>query len=415
VRVNIDGEQARVRVSATENGDIHAELFDQIDISPMKEKPPDDLTPNLMESELSGITTENDKVKFNNTIISTKDVIGGGDEHQQFLNEIHSVQQITIDGTDGYVSRDESVTISFDVSCFKPFKPVSVSNDVELIQKGAWKAVASPIDDIGERIEVIKQYKVPVRTAEIRITQKTPGTIDHQVEKARGKLENILELCSFVQGTGPTFFRASLDEIGGEPVESASDNLRFLRLYNTSGSIGGAFKQGELVWGRSLTNYLDESYDNYSLDTRDNLRLRNVLGYYTDSMNSTVAIQGRFLCVCSAIELLARRYSDLYEHNSGTRERIEYMVNKLDVETEDLRSFAGTSEKSKSQDYFYKHSRNYLTHGDGKPNKNDLLRDFSAASVLLQRIIRNQLVGTVDADEYPRLGELTPIKYTNYD
>lgn len=409
VSVDIRNRSGSVCVSVAENGDIHANLLNQIEISPTALNQSADMAPVLSESELTGTTVEGDEIRFDDVILSTKDVIDS--DHKRYVDEIKAVAKITIDGTNEYVSRDESVTIAFDVSCFKPSIPIS-STDIELIRRDDWAATASPLDDIEERIEQIKAYKIPIRTAKISITQNIPGTIEHQVNTAREKLEKILDLCGFVQGTGPTFFRASLDRVGGESIESTEEELKFVQFYDTGGNIGGAFKEGRIVWGEELTDYLDEAYDVYSSDIRDDLRLQNVLGYYTDSMNSTVAIQGRFLCVCSAIEMIAKRYSDLYEHNSGTGERIEYLVDELNVETSDLRSFVSKPDESLPPVYFYRGSRIYLVHGDGNPPIEKLLRDFSAATVLLQRIIRNQLIGAGTADEYSCLGELNPNEYT---
>ncbi|MCO8268832.1 hypothetical protein NKF06_20205, partial [Haloferax sp. AB510] len=160
--------------------------------------------------------------------------------------------------------------------------------------------------------------------------------------------------------------------------------------------IGGAFKTERLVWGNEFLQYLDVAYNNYNSHVQDELRLRHVLGYYWDALNSTRPVEGRYLSVCSAIELLAKRYSDLYNQQSRTRDRIEYLVNELQVETDDLADFAGTSDRAASSTYFYSFSRQYVVHGDNNPTWSELRDDFEAALTLLQRIIRNQLVGPLD-------------------
>jgi len=132
-------------------------------------------------------------------------------------------------------------------------------------------------------------------------------------------------------------------------------------------------------------------------------------------LNSTRPVEGRYLSVCSAIELLAKRYSDLYNQQSRTQDRIEYLVDRLGVETEDLAEFAGTTKKSLSSVYFYSHSRQYVVHGDNNPTWRELRNDFEAALTLLQRIIRNQLIGSIDElSNYDELANIEPTAFVDF-
>lgn len=400
--VTIEGKDVPIKFTLSESGNIVVDVVSSPKYNLFGDT-------GLNKKSIQGTTPAGDIVECSNVSISLGMKAENGGKSHNYINEINSVSEVTIDGTNNYVSYSgEGVTIAFDVLGLRHYVPHSAVNEFELINKPDLKVVASPVNDLDERIEYTKSHKNLIRTAKVKVTLNTAGDIAHQVATAADSLSDVLSLCGFVQGIGPNFVRAKLDAIDGQPANSFQGGLRFTRLYSTQGDIGGALASGRLAWGNDLSIYLDEAFDNYDTRIKDDLRVRQVLGYYWDAMNATRPVEGRLLSVCSGIELLAKRYSDLYNQQARTQDRIEYLIDELDVKTDDLANFAGTTNKSASKKYFYSYSRHYVVHGDNNPSFDELISDFNAALALLQRIIRNQLIGSLDMSQFSSLNDITP-------
>jgi hypothetical protein len=400
--VTIEGKDVPINLTLSEPGNIVVDVVSSPKYDLFGET-------GFHKKSVQGTTASGDTVECSNISVSLGMKAESGKKSYNYINEINAVSEITINGTNNYVSyAGEEVTISFDVLGLRHYVPHSVVDEFELINKPDLKVVATPVNDIDERIEYIKSHKSLIRTAEVKITLDIAGDIAHQVVTAVDSLSDVLSLCGFVQGIGPNYVKAELDSIDDQPAHSYQGGLRFTQLYSTQGDIGGSLASGRLAWGNDLCTYLGEAFDNYDNTVKNNLRVRQVLGYYWDAMNATRPVEGRLLSVCSGIELLAKRYSDLYNQQARTQDRIEYLIDELDVETDDLASFAGTTSKSASKKYFYSYSRHYVVHGDNNPSSDELISDFNAALTLLQRIIRNQLVGSMDMSQFSSLNDITP-------
>lgn len=411
-QIEIFDKKVDIEISITESGKIEIDILNS---------PQFELTSELLDRELQenikileGTTSGESKIKISNLIALFSFRVEKDTNTK--ISQILKPRKVEIyKNADTVSHKGTDVTIKFDVICLKHIHPPTVRSNINLLSQENLKISATPLSDLNDRIEFIKSHKIPLRTIQINITQDIPGDISHQMIEAEKKLERILELAGFVQGVGPSYIRAELYSIDGEPVESRDEEIRYKKYFSNTGNIGGAFKFGHLVRGNEYTKYLDEAYEAYNDEIRDNYRLKMVLGYYWDALNITRPIQGRFLSVCSAIELLSKRYSDIRQTHSETQEKIEYLIDELNVKTQDLASHSGTYEKSSSQDYFYSYSRQFVVHGDNTPPQEELRDDFFAALTLLQRIIRNQLLDTSGLDDYNELSELTPIEVLDFD
>lgn len=406
-QIEIEDKTVDIEISITEGGKIEIDVIH----SPKFEPSPEIIEGKLQDKgTLEGTTSDGEKIKLLNAITTFSLKIG-----YVKIAQISSPKIEIYQNEDKNIEKGTGVKIKFDVLCLKHFHPHNVRDEITLLSQSDWKISASPLSDLDDRIEFVKSYKSPLRTIELNIAQDIPGDSSHQMDEAEKKVDKLLELAGFVQGVGPSYVRAELTSIDGDPVESRDEDVRYKKYYTESCNIGGGFKFGKIVWGDEYQEYLEEAYDSYDNEVRNDLRLNMVIGYYWDALNITRPIEGRFLSVCSAIELLSQRYSDLYETQSGTQEKIEYLIDELDVETADLANLSGTFAKSPSQDYFYQYSRIYVVHGDNNPSQEELRDDFFAALTLLQRIIRNQLLKQSKLDVYDTLSELGPIDVIDFD
>lgn len=403
-------KKVEVEISITERGEIKIETLDSTKfiINNLN-----DFYPKHMKT-MTGETKDGSQVQLSNVDIEFSSNLSNG---HSYISKVKKPTQVEIDQTYDFESDEgEKVTIKFDVCCLKHFHHHNVQRNITLLTRPNWKAIASPLSDLNDRIDFIKSYKIPLRTIEIYITQDIPGTVDHQVNEAEKKLQKILELSGFVQGVSPGYIRAELESIDDEP-ESINNGMEYKKYYLTDRPVGGCFKSGTLVWGDEFQKYLDVAYENYDSEVREDLRLREVLEYYWGALDNEKFLEERFLNICSAIELLGSEKND----NKRTREKIEELVKRLDVKTEDLAKVSGTYDENKnsSKIYFYRDSRCYVVHenveGSDNPTWEERRDDFIAALTLLKRVIRNQLIGPNNIDEFDTLSEITPNEIISYE
>lgn len=401
VILNVNGQDVRFDLKVDEGGEFTGEVLGESSYEPSEEL-------SSHHHTLTGTTPDGADVTATNIGLTYSLEPSNGDGYHRVLHAVSTVGEATVDGTSDFVASNDAVTIRFDICCAKHFEPLQVDQEITLLERDGWTVTAAALDDIEDRIEYVKSRKSPIRTITLCVTQEIPGAIEHHVAEAEEKLQRVLPLIGFVQGIGPNYVTAILDSVNGESPDTVDSGLRFTKLYSTHGAIGGAFRSDRLTWGNEFTRYLSEAYDNLTEHVREELKFRHGIGYYWDAINATRPIEGRFLSICSAIELLAKRYSDFYNQQGETADRIAYLVNELDVETADLAEFAATSDRAVSQEYFYSYSRQYLVHGDNNPSYNELISDMEAAKILLQRIIRNRLLDNENHDTYETLGSLQP-------
>jgi len=427
-QIEINGKYVKVEIKVTEGGKLTVDILDspKYDISGSFKE-------NFSETfrKLRGETSDGIPIKLSNSFV-----------HYKLDRSVEKILplEVSVDGSQNYVSQvGEKVKLKFDIINQK----FSSNDGKTLIKKPKWEASGYSLVDIDDRIQYIKEHKTPILTGKIIITQSDiSGDISHQLYEAENRLEKLLELVRFSQGVGPSYIRAEL-----ESVNSVDESLKYIRYYSTLANIGAIFKK-KLVNENNLQQYLEKAYDNYDSHVRNGLRLKMVLGYYLDAINATRSIEGRFSSVCSAIELLARRYADYDGTSRKTRRKINHLVSELKVDVSDLAKYSITYRRKRenkgktqysrwekknsfltkikkifspitsklftktdnknclSESYFYSYSRQYVVHGDNNPTYNELSRDYFAALALLQRIIRNQLLNSYRL--FPRLNRIDP-------
>jgi hypothetical protein len=253
--VNIEGKDVPIKLTLSESGNIGVGVVSSPKYDLFGET-------GFHRKSIQGTTPSGDTVECSNASISLGMKAESGKKSYDYINEINTVSEITIDGTNNYVSyAGEEVTISFDVLGLRHYVPHSAVDEFELINKPDLKVVATQVNDLDERIEYIKSHKSLIRTSEVKVTIDLAGDIAHQVATAADRLSDVLSLCGFVQGIGPNYIRAELDSIDNQPAHSYQGGLRFTRLYSTQGDIGGSLASGRLAWGNDLSTYLDEAFD----------------------------------------------------------------------------------------------------------------------------------------------------------
>lgn len=91
------------------------------------------------------------------------------------------------------------------------------------------------------------------------------------------------------------------------------------------------------------------------------------------------------------------------------------LVNKLDVETEDLaEEVVPDTSKLTIPEYFWRRARNYVVHGDPEIGWDELMNSYEATLVLLKRIIRNQLLGPENGS-FERFYSMSPRPRIEFD
>lgn len=133
-----------------------------------------------------------------------------------------------------------------------------------------------------------------------------------------------------------------------------------------------------------------------------------MLGYYVDARDPNRPVEGKLLSVCSAIELLALWHAREDHVSEATAEKIQHLITKLDVETNDLaQQVVSDPSKLDTPEYFWRDARNHVSHGAPNMPIEDLIATQGAIMVLLKRIIRNQLLGT-DNESFEKLYSMKP-------
>lgn len=409
VEIEVFDSTANAEVELTESGSITVEFEEKIEVSPAKG----------FEDRISGQEVGNPQtftgrtesgavVEFGDAIVSPSMTIGSGG-HRYFVNGIRP-STVFFDSSGEEALVDEEVTVEIDLLSLGPSHPfIEDVEEIPLLEREEFSMSMSALPDMKDRIEHIKESRSPLRTGSIQVTQQVNGPPERQIEAALETSLDVLELLSFAQGVLPSPIRAEVVQVGDEEPEFMAK--KWVPIYQKS--VGHAFIGERVVWGQDTQRFVDEAYDGYVEELREKYRIHMVLSWYLDALLGARSIDSKFASICSGIELLAKRHSDLGPEHGQTEERIVHLVDKLDVEVRDLAEFSESYEDSKLDDeeyaneYFYNQTRQYVMHGDNLGTTIDeLFRDYQAGLRLFQRLIRNQLIGTESLDVYNQLGEL---------
>ena len=351
------------------------------------------------------------------------------------------VQSVCLTQDAGYVpDGDTEVAIDFDILCFQPQIPpfnetdsstreiiqelsegdrptvdIPEETEIQYVETEDTEIYGIPLTDTMERTKSIKEHHRPVRTGKIRVKQRIHGDLTHQVDWAQETVYKVLELSQLVQETVPRSVRAKIVSIEDSSTIGSGIHYELLKSGSTA-NVGGRFSPfpKKVLWG-DFQDYIGQAYENYTQRVRDDLRVRQVLGYYVDARDSDRPVEGQMLSTCSAIELIALKHAQEDNVSTGTAEKIEHLVNKLDVETEDLASqVVPNLDELNTPEYFWRRGRNYVSHGDPQISTGDLIKMQEATLVLLKRILRNQLLGP-DNRSFDRFYSMGPRSYVEFE
>lgn len=427
-------------IGAKEGGEPYVELDQEI---------PQSSEPNNLFGKIEGITSDGEDVLLKSVNAVTGFDSGSGHK----IRSIKSVREIEIDGIGGDAFVDEEVIINFDTLCFLPEYPIiHTANQFSIIQRGDWEAEGSYASDVEERVSYISARRHPIRTAQIQLKQEDQnGPPKVQLKKAQSRIDDILDLSSFLLGVGCSSFKAEIEKSGS----------KYIRIVGTHRNIGGAHTMNNLVWN-DLRDLIDTAYDWYSNDSRPDYKLESVIGFYLDSINITRTVEGQLSTLYNGIELLAKRHSDYGPNYGSTPKRLEYIVDELDVKVSDLAKNSGVFPEDHTQnslnrrvkekiielllhllrknnrlsiiadpieerlirdepipEYFYSKSRQYVVHGDNhstfEGNYDLLFADLESTRVFIQRLLRNRIFGKVDVSKHRKLGEMEPNEYATFN
>jgi hypothetical protein len=340
------------------------------------------------------------------------------------LTEISPTSVTISQNVDVAAGEDVEVAIEFDMLCFLqeiPPRNQMESTTKEGIQKLAEKegmtldipdeirvkyietnnsvAYGVPLTDTTDRRDAIKNREKPIRTAKIRIEQNIRGDLAHQVDTAEEIVLKISELSQLVQEVTPRHIRTKVVSVDNTPIDELDAYFEVLDSGSTA-NVGAKFSQypKKVLWS-DFHQYISQAYSNYSYHVREELRLRQVLGYYVDARDQDRPVEGKMLSVCSAIELLALWHAREDGVSEKTAPKIENLIDNLGVETRDLaEEVVPDVGDLETPEYFWRRERNYVVHGDPDVPAQDVIDAFDATLVLLKRIIRNQLLGQENSD-----------------
>lgn len=405
--VGIGEERSEIELRLTEAGSVDVKLKQEAQIQNDLKVDEDGkvLDEHPEFRELEGELASGEDLKLSGVLFKKTSKFGV--EVDMRVTDIKEPTEVLIDSGDWDSIVDKRVTLEIDMMCCTMLPPIKYR--IQLIQQEDWSLWCSPSDDIKERIDEIKKYKTPIRTATLELEQEVNGTPEVQIREAMDKVTYLAELMSFAQGVLPTPIRVRITKIDGQTLEDRRYE-KWITNYQTD--IGHAFKERRICWGGDMKKFLNEAYEPYVNEVREDYCLKIVLSWYLDGLNATRTIDSQIASFCSGIELLAKRHSDLGPNHSSTEERIKHLVNTLDVETEDLAEFSATFDDSsgKAEEYFHHYIRQYVVHGDNlnQVGVEELVREREACLRLMQRLLRNQLIDQDSLDDYAELSELEP-------
>lgn len=345
-----------------------------------------------------------------------------------WLAKIDTTSVVRSKSADFVPGPNKEVVIEFDILCFQPYIPpidqidrntqeivdelsdenIPEEKVISYIEADQFEILGVPFVDTRERVDIVKNQGRRMRTGKIRVKQKKHGTIQYHVESAEDEVQKILEISQLVQETSPRYVRAKVVSIDEDPVGDHDVYYEQLKSGDTA-SVGGRFTPfpNKVLWG-DFPEYLRQAYENYTPRIRDELHLRQVLGYYIDARNPDRAVEPKLLSTCSAIELLALWHAREDNISEKTGEKIKHTIDKLDVKTDDLaEQVVPDPDQLDYPEYFWGQARNHAVHGDPDVSIQDLLKAQESALIILKRLLRNQLLGA-DNDSFENFYDMQP-------
>lgn len=339
---------------------------------------------------------------------------------------------VTFDSTPGAPFVEESVTITFDMLNFrapKTFHPQP--DDTPLLTRDDLLFHSSRLPDIDDRLDKIREYRQPLRTATITVTQSVNGPADVQLDHASRSLEPIAWLFAFVQGVFPAPIRARITAVDGECVPWTYE--RWLTTWRDD--IGHAFTGARIDWANDVRVFLDDAYNRFT-DRADQYRYRRCISWYLDALLDRM-VEGRVASIAAGIEVLAERHAAYTDEPIGgdreprntdpdedagecdksddtkgkTAARIQHLVQELGVDVDDLVAFSESFEENPAavNEYFYATTRNFVLHNARDTHPFDaVFTDYEAALTLFRRLLFEELTGGVEHDRYTSLSDLSP-------
>jgi hypothetical protein len=327
-----------------------------------------------------------------------------------FADELLSLnpQVIEICRNTERVVQGEEVTLQADVLGFQYQNPLRSFNpdvSVDLLERSDWrvgggnhadwKITLRPLPDYPTRVNSVQNYQNLVRTVQLEISiDDVYGGLNRIGAVTDEILDQIAWLSSYVQGTLP--FHSKLEIRDGEDEES-----EYIRLRGLASNVGGCCRRSNLLLfmaQQELPLYLDRALERY-LEIEEQLELRRILGFYVDSLHPSRPVDVKFTNLCIATEMLAKKY---LPDQGSTEAQIEELVNELGVEFMDLIPDNGSLKtrygdnlddiEDLTLEYFWFRARNHVVHGGRDVTTQEIIRDYNALLVLLQRFLREVLL-----------------------
>jgi hypothetical protein len=303
---------------------------------------------------------------------------------------------------------DSSVTVRFDMLNFDPPTAyIPLSNDAPLLERDGFELYAAELPDTDERLDELKEWRRPLRTGTLTITQQVNGPPDQQVSHATCTLEPVMWLLGFLQGVLPAPVKATITGVDGtEP------DWQFEKWFGSwRADIGSAFTSRNIGRANDPYVWLDHAYDRF-VRREDEYKYRRCLSWYFDALLQNRTVDAKTASISAGIEALARRYA-AYDEDVGseTEDVITNLADELNVPVDDLAAFSTGFEESDewSNAYFYVGSRNASVHND-RVNVpfDDLFTDYEAAFTMFRRVIFHEFTPEGERDKYTGLNGLEP-------
>ena len=377
--LEIDGNRVQATISQTEAGDLEVDVNNPSSIDSDKRH----------YDEVKGVTQAGSKLILKNVFVRPAPL------------SVTLVSGLTIDESGGYEFASNSATCELDVIGFRYTKNPDFfdpEDEIKLLTQTDynaggdnyvdWKAKIVPLPNYPRRVRSIKNYNNIVRTAKLLFeVEGIYGTPKRVREFVVETVDKILTSMAVVQGTIPIVTNLSFDHIDGTSISEIDRFDSYIWARNASASLGGCGRRSHLlVMGSDrISDYLSYAFPKYE-GLKEELRLRKVLGYYSSSLTPNHSGESKMMDLCTAIELLASRYTPEMERE----EEFELLVNDLEIDVSELipeRGSYSTDADDLVEEYFWFQSRNYVAHGDSSMQNEELLYDFETLLVLFRKII----------------------------
>jgi hypothetical protein len=363
------------------------------------------------------------------------------------------VGQITIDGSSGRTFSGETILCELDVVGLrysKMAKSVRAEDELELISRTDWdagggnnvdwRATVTPLPDYGVRVRSMKNYHTSTRTAKILFeVDGIYGNPERVRQFITEIVDQILISTAIIQGTTPTVSRLLFRSIGNESVPTSGGFDCYTWARSVSLNFGGSGSNSHLLQTNpsELSYYLDCAFPKYR-KYEDDLHLRNVLGYYVNSLDPDLNHESKMMNLSTAMELFASRYTR-HRPLPSTAEEIKKTVRDLNISIDGLIPVLGSyptehhpsihrqsrrhthhhqysaattlltatqgatnrSPNAPCKEYFWYRARNYVAHGDSNVSKRELIYDYEMLLTLFRETIISLLLTDEQAGRLP--------------